>query len=116
MELSAKTLTELLGALRSTQSAELNKRKSPRVGLRIRTDIQHPIAGRLSVWVRDVSAGGANIAAPIEMKRGDELDLLLVNATRGEDEVPCTVMHCRKLTHGMFAIGVKFNDPLPKAS
>ncbi|MBC8106875.1 MAG: PilZ domain-containing protein [Anaerolineae bacterium] len=99
----------MLGALRSTQTAELNKRKSPRVGLRVRTDIQHPTSGRMSVWVRDISAGGVNIAAPIDMKRADEVDLLLVNDAKGEDEIRCTVMHCRKLAQGMYAIGLKFN-------
>jgi hypothetical protein len=109
MELSSKTLAELLGALRSTQSiADLNKRRSPRVGLRVRTDVMHATAGRMSVWVRDLSAGGANIAAPAMMKPGDGLCLLLPNGTQGEDQVPCTVVHCRKLAPGMFAVGLKF--------
>jgi PilZ domain len=113
MELTAKTLAELLGALRSTQSnTELNKRKSPRVGLRVRADVMHATGGRMSVWVRDISAGGVNIAAPIVMKVGDDLSLLLANGAGKEDTIKCTVMHCRKLAHSMFAIGLKFNAPI----
>jgi len=112
MELSAKMLAELLGALRSTQAvADMNKRKSPRVGLRVRTNIEHSTAGRMSVWLRDISAGGANIAAPIQMKPGDSLDLLLPDGAQGEDQVHCTVVHCRKLAAEMYAVGLKFNAP-----
>jgi hypothetical protein len=109
MELSAKTLAELLAALRCTDDAGMNKRKCPRVGLRVRTDVWHRTAGRLSVWVRDLSAGGANIVAPLEMHDGDDVALLLAGKADGEDKVNCTVMHCRKIASGLYAVGLKFN-------
>ena len=116
MELTAKMLAELIKALRSTQSAEIEKRKFPRVGLRLKVDVWHITHGQLTVWVRDLSAGGANLAVPVEMKVGDDLHILFAptstSAMDGDDEkLPCKVRHCRKVASGMFAVGVKFDNP-----
>lgn len=111
MELTAKLLADLLGALRSSAGAELNKRKHPRVGLRVKTDIWHTTLGRMTVWVRDLSAGGANLAVPMQMTVGDDLQILLTHADADDDKIGCKVMHCRKVAPGMFSVGVKFDNP-----
>lgn len=117
MELTAKMLADLISALRSTQSAEIEKRRAPRVGLRLKVNIWHITHGQLNVWVRDLSAGGANLAVPVEMKVGDDLHILFAptatSAIEGVDEkICCHVKHCRKVASGMFAVGVKFEKPL----
>jgi hypothetical protein len=116
MEFTAKTLADLLGALRSTQSAEIEKRKHPRVGLRMKADIWHIRHGRLTVWLRDLSVGGANLVVPLEMEAGDDLHILFAQTAMSAaldeaDKICCKVMHCRKVAPGMHAVGVKFENP-----
>jgi len=113
MELTVKSLSALLKSLRSNEVRDDNRRRAPRVGLRVRTDIWHLSHGRMSVWVRDLSAGGANLAVPIRMIVGDELQLLLDLTKDGEREkIACTVRHCRELAPGVFAVGVQFAKTL----
>jgi hypothetical protein len=113
MNLTTKSLAELLRSLRSNQSTDDNRRKSPRVGLRLRADIWHLSHGRMTVWLRDLSIGGANLAVPIPMLIGDELQILLKMRENGEREkISCGVRHCRQLAPGMYSVGVQFSTPL----
>ena len=112
---TATSLKQLLSSLRSNEATQDNRRRSPRVGLRIRTDIWHPTRGRMSAWVRDLSAGGANILVPVSMLVGDTLQLLLETPTDtygnngGQlDKIACEVRHCRELAPNMFSVGLKF--------
>jgi hypothetical protein len=115
VQLTAKYLHDTLRALRSSQSIEVEKRRMPRVGLRVRADIWHPRRGAMNVWLRDLSMGGANFAVPVEMSVGDELHFLLADGTPGSkdqpDKITCRVRHCRKLATNMYAVGVKFDNP-----
>lgn len=109
MHFTARSLADLIHSLRSNDVSAIDKRRSPRVGMRVRIDIWHESLGQLTVWVRDISAGGANLAVPSQMQVGDELHLLLAPGGPGEDEkIHCTVMHCRKLATNVYAVGVRF--------
>ena len=109
MQFTARSLADLLRSLRSNKVEALDKRKSPRVGMRVKTDIWHESLGQLTVWVRDLSAGGANLAVSQPMRAGDSLHLLLAPGGPGDDEkIECHVMHCRKLATNMYSVGVKF--------
>jgi len=115
MQLTSKYLNDVLRALRSTQSIEVEKRRTPRVGMRVKTNIWHRAHGQMTVWLRDLSAGGANFAVPVEMSVGDEVHFLLAEGSSGGKEEPnklaCKVRHCRKLATNMYAVGVKFDNP-----
>jgi hypothetical protein len=112
MQFTARYLSDLIRSLRSHNNSAMDKRKSPRVGMRARVEIWHGSLGQMSVWMRDLSAGGANLAVPVNMNVGDELHLLLAPGSPGDPEkLGCRVMHCRKLATNMFAVGVRFDNP-----
>ena len=121
MQITAKYLNDVLRSLRSTQSIEVEKRRTPRVGMRVKVDIWHATHGMMTAWMRDLSVGGANFAVPVEMKVGDELHLLLApaapavsapaNGAQGHEKIAGKVRHCRKLATNVYAVGVKFDKP-----
>lgn len=118
MQLTAKYLNDVLRALRSTQSIDIEKRRTPRVGMRVKTTIWHRAHGQMTVWLRDLSAGGANFAVPVEMPVDDEVHFILIPSSPANpdepDKISCRVRHCRKLATNMYAVGVKF-DKAPGA-
>src|SRR5437588_12248846 len=109
MQLTATTLGELIKSLRSNEMSGPEKRRQPRVGLRARAEIQIPGTGEhVSIWLRDVSAGGISLLSPRYFEAEQQFSLLL----GGEDDEStlCCVRHCRRVGSDLFAIGAKFVD------
>src|SRR5688572_9116997 len=106
MRLTASGLAEMIESLRSNARKAGERRKAPRIGLRVRAEIALPgpddgdgDAGgegpRLTVWVRDVSAGGIGILSEHAFVRGDRFALVL-GSDGPHSRAHCTVMNCRK--------------------
>src|SRR4051812_24061380 len=108
MQLNSANLSELVRALRSNVAAG-EKRKHPRVGLRSKAAI---IVDRRSipVWVRDISAGGANFSCPQVLEAGCQFKLALSET----DTIECVVRHCRKNSSTSFSVGVKFTQDVAR--
>ena len=113
MQLTAQALADLIKALRSNPSTGMDKRRNPRVGLRARADIQIPISNeRLSIWVRDVSAGGVNILCSRYFEVNAQFILVLGSDT--SEQAVCTVRHCRRVGSDLYGIGARFVDYSPR--
>ena len=104
MQLTATNLSELVRALRSNAGPG-EKRKHPRVGLRVKAEI---IVNEQShtVWVRDLSAGGTNLSSSREIPDGTFFDLVLSDS----DKIGCVVCHCRHSGPSTYAIGARFSQ------
>jgi hypothetical protein len=113
MQLTAQTLGDLIKSLRSNPCNGADKRRNPRVGLRARAEIQIPVTNeRLSIWVRDVSAGGVNILCPRYFEVNAQFTLVLGDDS--SEQAICTVRHCRKVGSDLYGIGAKFVDYSPR--
>lgn len=115
MHLSAKTLSDVIKSLRSNASRGMEKRKQPRVGLRARADIRtlrYPNE-KLSVWVRDVSAGGVQFTCPKGLTPGDKFTLVMGDDPA--DRINCTVTHAKRVSADLNVVGGQFADELPTA-
>ena len=118
MQLTAKSLAELIESLRSNPGEPGERRKEPRVGLRVRAEIAlPPPAGvtegkRVGVWVRDVSASGIGILCEHAFEAGDTFALLL--GADGTGMMHCTVKNCRRIDERLHCSGAKFSDYTPK--
>ena len=116
MRLTANGLAEMIDSLRSNIQEPGERRKAPRIGLRVRAEIVLPGPANddaegphLSVWVRDVSGGGIGILCEHAFARGDRFTLLLgCDGPRGRAE--CSVMNCRKVDGRLYGTGAKFID------
>jgi hypothetical protein len=115
MQLTANGLAEMIDSLRSNVGEPGERRKAPRIGLRMRAEIALPGPGedgegrRLTVWVRDVSAGGIGILCEHAFARGDRFTLILgTDGPRSRAE--CAVMNCRKVDSRLHGAGARFID------
>lgn len=117
MVLTAKSLGELIRALRSNPRGAAEKRAETRVGIRTKIGIAvlDPATGqvkeRLSAWVRDVSAGGVGLLAGRRFKIGEAFDLLIPGPTGDEERVPCVIAYCQGVSTDVFRLGARFLLP-----
>jgi hypothetical protein len=114
IDLTATTLSELVGSLRSTLATSMEKRRKPRVGMRLRAHIALSRTERtdaIQIWVRNVSANGFGFTCTHEIQGGEMFTLLL--AGDKPESVACQVRHCRRVASGVFQLGAKFIDALP---
>jgi hypothetical protein len=119
VELTAKSLAELINSLRSNPKGASEKRTQPRVGLRASAEIivRDPVSGfgleRVAIRIRDVSAGGIGILCPRRLAPGEKFALVLHGARPGtEQEAECMVTYCRKVGTDLHLIGANFlGDP-----
>lgn len=114
MRLTAETFDELIRSLRSNAPAGSEKRRQPRVGLRVRAEVmvRDPATGfggeRAEITIRDISAGGVGLLVPRPIDAGQRFSLVLDGAA--SRSVRCVVMHCRSVGANLFRIGAKFED------
>ena len=118
--LTAEVFKDVIGALRSddTSNRVLDKRGSPRVGLRTRLSIVHGPTGPfeappVDVWLRDLSAGGIGIVHSQEMDRGTPFVAHLPRRQGGSLRVLYEVAHCKRLAKDLYSIGAKLSRILP---
>jgi hypothetical protein len=119
VELTAKSLSELINSLRSNPRGASEKRTQPRVGLCASAEIvvRDATTGfgidRLQIRVRDVSAGGIGLLCPRRFTPGEKFSLILDGVQPGtEQEAGCTVTYCRKVGTDLHLIGANFDgDP-----
>jgi hypothetical protein len=62
----------------------------------------------IPIWVRDVSAGGANLSSPQEIPADMHFDLLLSE----HEKIGCIVCHCRQKAANIYSIGAKFTEDI----
>src|SRR4051812_35083436 len=108
MQLTARNLSELVRELRST-SREGEKRKTPRVGLRAKAQIVVQ-EKTMPVWIKDLSAGGANLSTPQPIEADTFFELLLSDT----DKIGCTVTHCRQHGANLYSIGARFTQDVTR--
>ena len=120
MELTAKTLGDLIKSLRSTQAGAGQKRTAPRVGVRIKVELLllDPNTGfgaeRITAWVRDISASGVGLLCNRAFKKDEAFDLLLAEEADNQERVPCFITYCRAVGADLFRLGAKFQGYEPK--
>jgi hypothetical protein len=108
MQLTATNLSELVRALRSNTGPG-EKRKHPRVGLRVKAQIMLS-KEQISVWIRDISAGGTNFSSPQPIPEGTHFELLLSDT----DKIACIAQHSRQNPGNVFAVGARFTQDVSR--
>jgi hypothetical protein len=115
IDLTAATLSELVHSLRSTLANGLEKRRLPRVGMRLRAHIALSRTDRsdtIQIWVRNVSANGFGFTSTRDIQAGEMFTLLL--AGEKPESIVCQIRHCRRVASGVFQLGAKFIDSVPR--
>ena len=112
--LTAEVFKDVISALRSDESSTrlLDKRSSPRVGLRTKLAIVTGPTGPfeappVEVWIRDLSAGGMGIVYNRELERGTPFVAHLPRRQGPPLRVLYEVAHCKRLAKDLFSIGAK---------
>lgn len=110
MDLTKRLLAEIVESLRSHSRVGVEKRRNPRVGLRLRAQLlRSPFFGRpMIIWVRDVSSGGMGIL--IDKPIGEGEALRIVFADEPDQCVACTATYRRRVSSTLFHVGIKFDD------
>lgn len=112
MDLSLELLARLAGELRSNERAGTERRRSPRVGMRVRAELVGPGVQSEVVWVRDVSATGIGMLTHVPREAGAGL-VLPVRAMDGRTtQVRCLVRYCRKVGTDLYHVGAQFTEPV----
>jgi hypothetical protein len=112
--LTAEVFKDVISALRSDESSTrlLDKRGSPRVGLRTKLQIVTGPVGPfenlpVEVWLRDLSAGGMGIVYSQELEPGTTFVAHLPRRQGPPLRVLYEVAHCKRLSKDLFSIGAK---------
>ena len=112
--LTAEVFKDVISALRSDDNSArvLDKRSSPRVGLRTKLAIVTGHTGPfeaqpIEVWLRDLSSGGMGIVHNQEMERGAPFVAHLPRRQGPPLRVLYEVAHCKRLSKDLFSIGAK---------
>jgi hypothetical protein len=112
--LTAEVFKDVISALRSDESSTrlLDKRGSPRVGLRTKLQIVTGPVGPfenppVEVWLRDLSAGGMGIVYSHELEPGTTFVAHLPRRQGPPLRVLYEVAHCKRLSKDLFSIGAK---------
>ena len=118
--LTAEVFRDVISALRSDEGPTriLDKRSSPRVGLRTKLAIVTGPTGPfepppVDVWLRDLSAGGMGIVHSRELERGTPFVAHLPRRQGPPLRVLYEVAHCKRLSKDLFSIGAKLSRILP---
>ena len=114
MELSAELFEATLHRIKGDGGkGGVERRKTPRVGLRSRVKLLPVKNGTMGtgipVWTRDISRCGVGVMTSKRMKPGDHY-VLTLPSTQAEGQVVlyCTVRNCESLVRGIFAVGFSF--------
>ena len=118
--LTAEVFKDVISALRSDDNSArvLDKRSSPRVGLRTKLAIVTGHTGPfeaapVEVWLRDLSSGGMGIVHNREMDRGAPFVAHLPRRQGPPLRVLSEVAHCKRLAKDLYSIGAKLSRILP---
>ena len=114
MQLNAAILNDLVRSLRSNPATGVDKRRRPRVGVRLKANMQFTRQGQTvtaPIGVRDLSGGGIGFSCHETLERGERILLILAGDTA--QTVSCEVSHCRRVASGVFQVGAKFVDAIP---
>jgi hypothetical protein len=118
--LTAEVFKDVVSALRSDDNSTrvLDKRSSPRVGLRTKLAIITGPTGAfeaapIEVWLRDLSAGGIGIVYAKEMERGTPFVAHLPRRQGPALRVLYEVAHCKRLAKDLYSIGAKLSRIIP---
>ncbi|HZN64438.1 MAG TPA: PilZ domain-containing protein [Tepidisphaeraceae bacterium] len=114
--LTAEVFKDVISALRSDESSTrlLDKRSSPRVGLRTKLAIVTGPTGPfeaapVDVWLRDLSSGGIGIVHNQELEPGAAFVAHLPRRQGPPLRVLYEVAHCKRLAKDLYSIGAKLN-------
>jgi hypothetical protein len=109
MELTAEMLSEVIEALRSNAPAGTEKRKQPRVGLRLQVPVLLPGSSKPSTArLRDVSEGGVGLLTHEPVENRGQIVLLLHDRDGIPRFIRCIVCYCRKVASNLYSVGVRF--------
>ena len=118
--LTAEVFKDVISALRSDDNSTrvLDKRSSPRVGLRTKLAIVTGPTGAfeaapIEVWLRDLSAGGIGIVHNQDLERGTPFVAHLPRRQGAALRVLYEVAHCKRLAKDLYSIGAKLSRILP---
>ncbi len=107
MQLSAEIFERIVDALEvnALPTAPAEKRREPRTAVHGSVSIIPPGGGpSLRVEVRDLSRHGIGLLSKREMAAGEEF-VLLITGDAGAVGVIFSVVHCRAVAPGQYAIG-----------
>jgi len=66
----------------------------------------------IQIWVRNVSANGFGFTSTRDIQAGEMFTLLL--AGEKPESIVCQIRHCRRVASGVFQLGAKFIDSVPR--
>ena len=118
MQLTADTYLSILKSLRSDPRSgkTMEKRGSPRVGLRSKLTIVPDGGVSISTWCRDLSTNGIGIVHSAPLPLGSQLIAML--PTHGKEPLPVvyTVVNCREISRTLYSIGAQLERVIDLAS
>jgi len=109
--LSAELYESIVVSLRSDGArGNHENRLMPRVGLRAKIDIvpsscDDTGAKKITVWLRDISAGGLGIVTSQYLSEKTEFTAIFNRERNDILKIPYVVTHCLTLSKGLFSIG-----------
>ena len=114
MRLTAEQFEQIVTSLRSDAAhGQHEKRRSPRVGLRMQVTVVPCVAGQpvkqQEMKIRDVSADGIGLIGTEPAKVGDYFLAVFRRATKETLTVLYRVVNCRQHTDRQYAIGAKLD-------
>jgi hypothetical protein len=94
--------------------AERRRHKRYRCSLATTGKLYFPVTGDgLTVWVSNLSVGGAGLNSPQPLEEGaDVIVTLKVTSQRAVHRVPARVVHVTEEADGSWRIGCEFAEPL----
>lgn len=118
MHLTAELFGQLIGEMASltANSEGEDRRRSPRATLELSATLmpfsEQIATQNLEVPIRDLSRGGFAFLHERRLPLGEQLALLLPEASGGPLAILCTVAWWQPLADGFYAIGAKFSQIL----
>jgi hypothetical protein len=93
----------------------INRRRSERVPLQLRVDVQTEIEpgklARLDAFTLVVNAHGGLLEMSLKVKKGQKLQ---VSNPAARVQQTCSVVDVRKSQDGLFAVAFEFDNPTPQ--
>ncbi len=113
MQLSLERFQEIIAGLHTAVAGNGDKRRVERASMQFHVKItpcRHASSVVIEeVCVKDFSPRGLGIEHSEEIAAGERFVLHLPSNTRGQGELLCRAVHCRKVQKGQYLIGAEFD-------
>ena len=111
MQLSPGMFSRMASILDSTRGTGAERRREPRMpvhGTGRLAPPGTPLEHATTVYVQDVSLGGASLLASAKLPVGEQLVLVLQAPDGKAMSLLCAVAHCRRMADDIYVVGAQF--------